>query len=128
MKFVLIDSERGTKVLADDKHIKTIPKFLCSVFVANAPNINFDKKRLSIEERKLLTRNLLYQEYLKKLKTSNPHLYDLIKNTTPTAARKVITPDKERYELQLDNGLKISCPSARLFKLFSHTSDAYLNY
>lgn len=120
--------ERGIKVFVDGKHKKTIPETLLRSFRIHFTQINFDKKRLSAEERKLLTRDLLYQEYLKKLKLSNKHLYNLIKNSTPTAARKVITPDNERLELQLDNGLKITCPSTRLFKLFPHISDAYLNY
>lgn len=120
--------QRGIRVFVDGKHKKTIPENLFNLFRIHWTQINFDKKRLSIEERKLLTRNLLYQEYLKKLKISNPHLYNLIKDSKPTAARKVITPEKERLELQLDNGYKIVCPSTHLFKLFPHTSDAHLNY
>lgn len=120
---------RGIKVLVNGLHMKTIPKNLLSTFKDHYSEIDFDKKkRITAAERKLLLRNNLYQEYLKKLKISNIHLYNLIKDAKPTAARKVITPDKERLELQLDNNTKITCPSTRLFKLFPHTSDAYLNY
>lgn len=128
MEMVLIDSVRGTRILVEGKHKKTIPKKMAPVFVQNSNKIEFKKKRLSPDERKLLLRNLLYQEYLKKLNKANNLLYDLIKESTPTAARKVITPERERLEIQLDNGLKITCPTIRLFKLFPHSPDAYLNY
>lgn len=120
---------RGVKVLVNGLHMKTIPKKYLESFKINNNYIDFNKKkRLSKDEEKVLERNRLFLEYLFKIRKTDRHLYQLIKDSLPTAARKVITRDKERMELQLDNKMKINCPSVRLFKLFPHTSDAYLNY
>lgn len=128
MSFQLVAQQRGTKVIVDTKHVKTIPSKYASSYAMCADKITHTKKRLTVSERKILTRNALYKQFLEKLATSQPHLYELIKNTVPTAARKVITPEKERLELQLDNDMKITCPSIKLFNLFPHLSDSYQNY
>jgi hypothetical protein len=128
MALELIPSKRGTKVLLDDNHVKTIAKKYSLVFNKVNHKMTFDKKRLTDNERRLLEIQLHWHNYIKKLASSNKHLYELIKNASPTAARKVITHSGERMEIVLDNNIRINTENTRFFSLFPHTSDHYQNF
>lgn len=121
-------SSRGTKVLVDNKHVKTIAKRYMPAYLGLISKISYDKKRLNFKERNLLEIQTQYVKWLEKLAHTEKHLYHLIKNASPTAARKVITPSGERMEIILDNNLRINTTNTRFFSLFPHTSDHYQNY
>lgn len=129
MKIQLTPSTRGQRVFIDDKHVKTISKkYSWLMFCKVHEKMTFDKKRPIASESKLLEIQLQWKNWIEKLSTSNKHLYELIKNASPTAARKVITPSGERMEIILDNKMRINTTNTRFFSLFSHTSDSYQNY
>lgn len=128
MLLELIPSSRGTKVLVDKKYVKTIPQKYNYVYSNVHQEMTLDKKRLNKKERTLLEIQLQYRNWLNKLSSDNRHLFELIKNASPIAARKVITYSGERMEIILDNNLRINTKNTRFFSLFPHTSDSYQNY
>lgn len=127
MSVVLQPSTRGIRVIVNDKHLKTIPKKYSVVYLKVHPELSFEKKRINEQERKNLEIKLLFYKELDKIAHKQKALYELIKHSTPVAARKVITPEKERMELILENGIKLTTHNDRLFQLFPHTSDSYKN-
>jgi hypothetical protein len=102
---------RGIKVFIGTTHMKTIPTKLLQPFKEQSNKINFDnKKRITAEERKMLHGYIFYAKWLEKLRKTEKHLWLLIKDHYPVGTRNVITKDNERFELVLDNNLKIKCP------------------
>jgi len=128
MLLELIESKRGTKVLVDQKHVKTIATKYASIYKKVHEKITSKKKRLDNSERKLLEIELQYKNWLEKLSNDNKHLFELIKNASPVAAREVKTPNSIRMEIILDNNIKINTKSIKFFGLFPHTSTIYQNY
>lgn len=110
---------RGIKVLVNGVHMKTIPVLLLESFKNHYNKITFDKKRrITPEERKLLHSYLVYLKWIRKLRKTEKHLYQLIKEAYPVATRKVIALDSERFELVLDNNLKVKCPE-KIYLMFT---------
>lgn len=124
----MLKSTRGTKVLDDKKHVKTIPTKYAPVFEKVNSKMTFDKKRLNPDERKTLEIAFQWRNYLKKVSVSNRNLHHYIKNATPVAARMVATPNKDRMELILDNNMKIEAPSEKLFKFFPEPKLIFQNF
>lgn len=118
MWYELEPQQRGVKVVVDGKHIKTLPTKLGKFFTACANKIEFDKKRLTPKERLTLDTYLKYQNWIDKLAVSEKHLHKLIKDAYPVATKHVVTKDGERYELVLDNKMKIKCPES-IYHLFT---------
>ena len=128
MELALVASTRGTKVYMDQKHVKTIAKKYALVFSKVNSKMTFDKKRLNPDERKSMEIALQWQKYLDKCAVSDRNLYRFIKDTTPVDARLVITPNKDRIELILDNNMKIVAPSERIFKMFPLPKLVFQNF
>ncbi|MFV5702218.1 hypothetical protein ACM55F_10130 [Flavobacterium sp. XS2P12] len=118
MELTMVRQQRGTKVLVDGTHLKTVPlKF--ETFVKNHfDNLNLQKKRLDEEERSIFNAALEFEKYKEKISKSEPLLYVLIEKTYPVDAREVITRDSRRFELVLDNNLKVKCPE-KIYLLFA---------
>lgn len=120
---------RGIKVFIGTTHMKTIPAYLLQPFKEHHGKIDFDKKkRITAEERKLLHSYLIYSKWIEKLKTTEKHLYQLIAKAYPIETRKVITQDNERFELVLDNNLKIKCPEKIYLAFTVKTNIIHSNY
>lgn len=118
MELTLVRQERGTKVLVDGTHLKTVP-FKFETFVKNHfDNLNLQKKRLNDEERNIFNAALEFEKWKEKISKSEPHLYVLIEKTYPVDTREVITRDSKRFELVLDNNLKVKCPE-KIYLLFT---------
>jgi len=128
MALELIPSTRGTKVLLDAKHIKTIPKKYALVYTKVNPKMTFNKKRLNPDERTVMEIALQWQKYLEKCAVSDRKLHRFIKDTTPIDARLVTTPTKDRIELILDNNMKIVAPNEKIFKLFPLPKLVFQNF
>lgn len=124
----MLKSKRGTKVLDDKKHVKTIPTKYAPVFEKVKSKMTFDKKRLNPDEINQLEIQLHYKKWLEKLSSDERQLFELVKKANPIAARQVQTPTGERMELILDNNMKVKISSLRFFNLFPHTSTSYQNY
>jgi hypothetical protein len=111
MRFCCVPQQRGMRVMVDEKHHKTIPQKLWkSINIHTVEKLRADRKRLSPDERKLLTETLVFENWKLKLAVKEKHLYELIKNDYPISKRKVITLTDERLELVLDNQIKIKVP------------------
>lgn len=120
---------RGIKVFIDTTHMKTIPVKLLQPFKEQYNKIAFDKKkRITAEERKMLHGYLMYAQWLEKLRKTEKHLWLLIKDHYPVGTRNVITKDNERFELVLDNNLKIKCPEKIYLAFTVKTNIIYSNY
>lgn len=120
---------RGIKVYVGTTHMKTIPVKLLEPFKEQYNKINFDKKkRIAPEERKMLHGYVLYAKWLEKLRTTEKNLWLLIKDHYPVETRKVITKDNERFELVLDNNLKIKCPEKIYLAFTVNTNIIHSNY
>jgi len=123
----MLKSTRGTRVLDDKKHVKTIPTKYAPVFEKVNSKMTFDKKRLNPDERKNLEIAFHWHKFLIKISTSNRILFRLIKDQKPVATRLVITPSTERKELILDNELKMVAPE-KLFNLFPEPKSIFQNF
>lgn len=110
--------QRGTKVIVDQNHVKTIPTKLSKFFEKCSTKITFEKKRLTAHERKTLETYLQYQNWIDKLAISEKHLYQLIKDAYPVSTQHVISHNTERFELVLDNKMKVKCPE-KIYLLFT---------
>lgn len=120
---------RGIKVYVGTTHMKTIPAKLLEPFKEQSNKINFDKKkRITPEERKMLRGYVLYAKWLEKLRATEKNLWLLIKDHYPVETRKVITKDNERFELVLDNNLKIKCPEKIYLAFTVKTNIIHSNY
>ena len=120
---------RGIKVFIGTTHMKTIPAYLLQPFKEQSNKINFDKKkRITDEERKMLYGYILYAKWLEKLRKTEKNLWLLIKDHCPVGTRKVITKDNERFELVLDNNLKIKCPEKIYLAFTVKTNIIHSNY
>lgn len=120
---------RGIKVFIGTTHMKTIPKKLLLPFKKQHSKIDFDKKkRITAEERKMLHTYILYAKWLEKLRKTEIHLWVLVKDHYPVETRKVITHDNERFELVLDNNLKIKCPEKIYLAFTEKTNIIHSNY
>lgn len=120
---------RGIKVLVNGLHMKTIPEKLLQPFKEQNIRIAFDKKkRITAEERKMLHGYLMYAQWLEKLRKTEKHLWLLIKDHYPVGTRNVITKDNERFELVLDNNLKIKCPEKIYLAFTVKTNIIHSNY
>lgn len=122
---------RGIKVFNGTTHMKTIPKKLLKPFKEHHGQISFDKKkRLTADERKLLHGYILYANYIEKFNTvAFKHIYLTVKDHYPVSARKVINHEsKPRFELVLNNGIKIVCPE-KIYKAFATSEEiVYSNF
>lgn len=120
---------RGIKVFIGTTHMKTIPAKLLQPFKEQHSKIDFDKKkRITSAERKMLHGYILYAKWLEKLRKTEKHLWLLIKEHYPVETRKVITKDNERFELVLDNNLKIKCPEKIYLAFTVKTNIIHSNY
>ncbi|MBB1194833.1 hypothetical protein DNC80_14275 [Flavobacterium sp. SOK18b] len=120
---------RGIKVFINSDHMKTIPRKLLEPFKEHHGKINFDKKkRLTAEERKILHGFMLYASWVNKLKTTDKHAYELIKDHYPIDTRKVINEQAIRYELVLDNQIKIKSPEKIYIAFKTKENIVYSNY
>jgi hypothetical protein len=128
MALSMLKSKRGTKVLDDKKHVKTIPTKYAPVFEKVNSKMTFDKKRLNPDERNTLEIQLHYKKWLEKLSSNERHLFELLKNATPIAARRVHSHSGERLEIVLDNGMKIKSTSVRFFNLFPKPVLVFQNF
>jgi hypothetical protein len=120
---------RGIKLVVDEKHLKTIPRKLS----ASINSHTFEKivtgyKRLSVEERKLLTDFLVFERWKLKLAIKEKYLYELIGNSFPVSKRKVITLTDERLEIVLDNQIKIKVPDKVYYSLTLSETTINSNY
>lgn len=69
-----------------------------------------------------------FSKFKAELKKSEKYLFLLIKKAKPIDAREVIARDGKRFELVLDNNLKIKC-TKRLVLLFNKEPKVvYLNF
>ena len=116
----------------DKKHLKTVPAIYESVVSKFIYKLDFEKIRLSENERILLDTFDYYIEYnsfLSKLQKEQPYLFEIIDNQEIVSMRKVHCRDSMRFEIIYENKTKI-CASEKLFNLFlgEKLPDAYLNY
>lgn len=130
MEFSCVPNEyRGMKLVVNEKHLKTIPlKLLGSVNGATVEKLNADRKRLSPDERKLLTEFVVFEKWKTKLSTSEKNLYDLIKTNYPVSKRTVITLTGSRLELCLNSQLKIKVPEKVYNALSIKETTIHSNY
>lgn len=69
-----------------------------------------------------------FKMLLKHTKTNDKYLHEIIEKSYPCDTRKVITHDRHRYELVLDDNVKIKV-SKKIHDLFTKEPKVvYLNY
>lgn len=69
-----------------------------------------------------------FKKFKEQLKTSEKHLFLLIKTAKPIDAREVITRDGKRFELVLNNNLKIKCTKKLALLFNKEPKIIYSNY
>lgn len=128
MDLKIVRQQRGVKILVDGEHLKTVP-FRFEGFVKNHfDKLNLERKRLNDEERKIFLAAYEFAKFLSKIETNEKHLHRLIATAYPVDARQVITKEGKRFELVLDNNLKIKC-TEKMYFIFSTTSNViHSNY
>ncbi len=123
--------ERKTRVIfvfVDGTHKKTINIKLLKAFIYHEKKIVFnDRKRLSTREKELLNSYYLYHQWCDDMKIQQPHLYTLIHHAYPIGSRKVLSHNLQRYELLLNNSLKVKCTET-LHNAFEKFPTTYSNY
>lgn len=123
MKTAFEQTDRGTKVYQNGKHVKTIPWRYEEHF--DKVKIDFAKKRLSQRERF----DFEHICFLDNLKREQKYVYELVENAKPESAYLVNIHDgSTRYELKYDNGVKLRI-DADLYNAFSEKDEAkFSNY
>ena len=125
-------SVRGLWVFIDGKHKKTIPYRYESVIEKGILNLSTDRKYLNETEKELLNKLLFaeaLQGFLDEIKEKEKHLFRLIKDVAPVGVRRVFSRHgQNRFELCLENKLKVKIPAKVYYKFPVKEPDIYLNY
>lgn len=130
MDFSLVrNKSRGIQIIIDKKHVKTIPANLSKAINSfTVKRLDYERKRLSYGERRLLSNYAVYENWKTKLATKEKHLFELIKNAVPVEKHLVNSHNKERLELLLDNNVKINVPEKVYYSLPLQEKTTYSNF
>lgn len=132
MELKIHKSSRGHWVFINGKHKKTVPKKYESVIEKGIAMLGIKRKYLNPKERELLDKLLfadVLQGFLSELEKKEIHVYRLIKDIEPVAVRRVFSRHgQNRFELCLENKLKVKIPAKIYHKFPVKEPDAYLNY
>ena len=111
MKVTIKTLTRGVKIFVDGKHKKTLPKKIFHhLKPAEVLALSFEKKRLTPAERKEVHSIIQFRVWTQKIESSEKYLYNLIKDAKPVTRRVVTTTTGNRFEIILDNKIKLKVP------------------
>ena len=116
------ETSAGFKIYRSEKHIKTIPaKF---AFLIDIVDLDESKKRLNDEDRSKL--EVAY--FMHILKSQEPYVYELVRNSFPKYAQEVNNHGIIRYELVFENNTRIKVTQP-IYESFPEKMDMkYSNY
>jgi len=114
-------TQRIAKILRDGKHIKSFPLSVVHCLEGITGKICDEfEKGLRLQDKYIkLTKKLIFpillQDFYCELKKEEPYVFELTKGIEAVGCREVILRDGNRFELLLENGVKIKI-SELIFK------------
>ncbi|MEN2415516.1 hypothetical protein [Flavobacterium mesophilum] len=129
MNFAWEDQKRGIRLIVNGEHVKTVSRKLHPFLTSESiDKLDFSYKRISISERQQILHTAYYADWLANLLRSEKLVFELVKNSKPTAKRNVQTREGSRKELLFDNGVWIKIPDKLFHALYLDESSVCLNY
>jgi len=127
-------TKRITKLLVDGKHRKSFPLVLDRCLNKIDINlVNKFEKSLRLKDKDVILISHIVFPYLlelfyKQLQKEEYYVFERIGNSIVVGCREVISRDGNRFELCLDNGLKIKIDELLYRFSIVKLTVAYLNY